>query len=307
VKNSGGTETCYGAGGGAVTSVFGRTGAVTAQTGDYTAAQVTNAVSTAPSADQTIQGSADVSFIVKQANVANTKNPFEIQLKTGTKSFYVDSNGDVHYTGSLIGDGTGTTTATFTAGAAPANPSAGQCVEYVDSTSGTWKFLNSSGGNCLDIPLHNHSSSTTGGQLDATAVASASKQGNGTKFAMATGTFTSGDYVKIDSNGNLVDGGAGTGSGTVASGTAAMGTSAISSGTCSSVVSVSATGVATTDSIIATPNTDPTTVTGYGPSASGSLFIVAYPTANYVNFKVCNNTANSITPGALTLNWRVTR
>lgn len=38
-----------GGGGGAVSSVFGRTGAVTAQTGDYSAAQVTNAVSTAGS------------------------------------------------------------------------------------------------------------------------------------------------------------------------------------------------------------------------------------------------------------------
>src|SRR5262249_972813 len=36
-------------GGGAVTSVFGRTGVVAAQTGDYTAAQVTNSVSTAGS------------------------------------------------------------------------------------------------------------------------------------------------------------------------------------------------------------------------------------------------------------------
>jgi hypothetical protein len=26
-----------------------------------------------------------------------------------------------------------------------------------------------------------------------------------------------------------------------------------------------------------------------------------------VNFKVCNNTGTSITPGAITLNWRVVR
>jgi hypothetical protein len=37
------------------------------------------------------------------------------------------------------------------------------------------------------------------------------------------------------------------------------------------------------------------------------LTIFAYPTANNVNFKVCNNTAGSITPGAITLNWRVVR
>lgn len=91
----------------------------------------------------------------------------------------------------------------------------------------------------------------------------------------------------------------------VGSGTAAMGTGAITSGTCATVVTVSASGVATTDTIKYTPNTDPTAVTGYGPSASGSLYIWAYPTANNVNFKVCNNTAGSITPSALTLNWQV--
>lgn len=94
---------------------------------------------------------------------------------------------------------------------------------------------------------------------------------------------------------------------TVASGTSTMGTGAITSGTCASAVTTTATGVATTDSIIATPNTDPTAVTGYAPSASGSLYIQAYPTSGNVNFKVCNNTSGSITPSALTLNWRVVR
>jgi hypothetical protein len=94
---------------------------------------------------------------------------------------------------------------------------------------------------------------------------------------------------------------------TIASGTAAMGTGAITSGTCATVVTVAATGTATTDVIVYTPNADPTAVTGYAVSASGSLYIWAYPTANNVNFKVCNNTAGSLTPSALTLNWRVTR
>jgi len=48
--NTDGSETCATpAGGGTVTSVFGRTGVVVAASGDYTAAQVTNAVSTAGS------------------------------------------------------------------------------------------------------------------------------------------------------------------------------------------------------------------------------------------------------------------
>lgn len=93
----------------------------------------------------------------------------------------------------------------------------------------------------------------------------------------------------------------------IASGTAAMGTGAISSGTCATVVTVAAAGVVTTDRIIYNPNTDPTAVTGYGPSATGSLYIWAYPTSGNVNFKVCNPSSGSITPSLLTLNFGVPR
>jgi len=99
---------------------------------------------------------------------------------------------------------------------------------------------------------------------------------------------------------------------TIANGTAALlntptGSTAITSGACASTVTVSASGVVTTDSIVYTPNVDPQGVTGYSASASGSLYIWAYPTSGNVNFEVCNNTGSSITPSALTLNWRVTR
>ena len=94
---------------------------------------------------------------------------------------------------------------------------------------------------------------------------------------------------------------------TIASGTAALGTGAISSGTCATVVTVTATGVATTDDIMSDFNADPTSTTGYSPSANGMLTIIKYPTSGNVNFKVCNNTASSVTPGAVTLNWRVVR
>lgn len=94
---------------------------------------------------------------------------------------------------------------------------------------------------------------------------------------------------------------------TVASGTSALGTSAISSATCATAVTTSATGTATTDVIWWGFNGDPTAVTGYVPLTSGMLTIIAYPSANNVNFKVCNNTSSSITPGAITLNWRVVR
>lgn len=92
---------------------------------------------------------------------------------------------------------------------------------------------------------------------------------------------------------------------TVASGTAALGTSAVASGVCGSAIPANATGVVTTDTINAGFNGDPTAVTGY--TAGGMLTIVAYPTADHVNFKQCNLTAISITPSALTINWRVQR
>ena len=96
--------------------------------------------------------------------------------------------------------------------------------------------------------------------------------------------------------------------GTIASGTVSLGTTAVSSGACSSAITATATGTATTDVIVATANADPTGVTGYTPATSGTLYVWAYPTSNTVNFKVCNNTASSITPGsAVTLNWKVVR
>jgi hypothetical protein len=93
----------------------------------------------------------------------------------------------------------------------------------------------------------------------------------------------------------------------IASGTSALGTSAIASGACATVVTTSATGTAATDVIAWVPNADITAVTGYAPSVSGGLTIYPYPTTDNVNWKVCNSSAASITPGAVTLNWRVAR
>ena len=94
---------------------------------------------------------------------------------------------------------------------------------------------------------------------------------------------------------------------TIASGASALGTSQIASGACASIVTTAATGVATTDVIQWGFNTRPSQVTGYTAATTGALRIDAYPTVNNVNFEVCNQTAGSITPGAMTLNWRVTR
>ena len=94
---------------------------------------------------------------------------------------------------------------------------------------------------------------------------------------------------------------------TVAAGSTAMGTPTVTSGACSSAITATATGGATTDVISASPAVDPSGVSGYAASASGSLFIVAWVTSNTANFKLCNNTSGSITPAAMSMNWRISR
>ena len=145
-----------------------------------------------------------------------------------------------------------------------------------------------------DIPTLNQS--TTGNAATATALAATPAQcGSG---AVATGITASGVANCTSSPAAL----------TIATGAAALGTSAIASGSCAAEVTVSAPGVLTTDVIQVGFASDPSQVAGYGVSATGAvLTIYPFPAAGDVNFWVCNSTAFSITPGAMTLNWRVSR
>jgi hypothetical protein len=149
----------------------------------------------------------------------------------------------------------------------------------------------------------------TAGHIQWTQLVSGDRHGTDAKGQSSDGTGTSGNLAKFDSSGGLTDGGVAASSATVtiANGTSALGTSAIASGSCASVVTTSATGAATTDNIMSDFNADPTGVTGYAASVNGMLTIIKYPTSNNVNFKVCNSSGNSITPGAITLNWRIVR
>jgi hypothetical protein len=94
---------------------------------------------------------------------------------------------------------------------------------------------------------------------------------------------------------------------TICSGTISLGTSAIASGAAATTVTQTCTGLASTDNIQLDFNASPLAVTGYTPSASGMLGIIKWPTTNTINVSVVNNTGASITPGAITLNYRVTR
>jgi hypothetical protein len=76
-------------------------------------------------------------------------------------------------------------------------------------------------------------------------------------------------------------------------------TSSISANTCTSYTATTMTGAVTTTTFNFTPAATTTGVTGWD---DGTLYIRAYPTADTVNWKVCNSKSSSQTPGALTAN-----
>jgi hypothetical protein len=82
----------------------------------------------------------------------------------------------------------------------------------------------------------------------------------------------------------------------IANTTTTVGTTAIAANTCATAVTVTMTGVATTSVFDFTPATDVSAVTGWG--TTGGLTIIPWPTSNTLNYKVCNQTAASITPSA---------
>lgn len=148
-------------------------------------------------------------------------------------------------------------------------------------------------------------------KLQATQFASFGT-GTGTDYAVVlglptsvpSGTIAPGKALGYDSNGLLVTA-AGGGATTVSSGLVPMLTNPISSGTCAAVVTVTATGVASTDTVTVSFNGDPTGTVGFQPSTNGMLSLVAWPAANAINVKECNDTTATVTPGAHTLNYRV--
>ncbi len=94
----------------------------------------------------------------------------------------------------------------------------------------------------------------------------------------------------------------------IVTGTSTMGTALIGSGACATTVTTTATGTATTDTVHWSFNGSPLAVTGYAAAAGGVLTVYAWPSANNINFSICNATGGGITPGsAVTFNWIVER
>lgn len=180
---------------------------------------------------------------------------------------------------------------------APTDVAAGG-LAYITPAAASTGFMLAT--NAAGVMTISHVASTGSGSV---ALIAGSLNVTSGKTAAFSNTLT---FTGTDSS-SVAFGAGGTVAYTIASGTSALGTSAISSGACATVVTTTATGTATTDTIGWGFNGDPTGVTGYAPTANGMLTIIGYPSANAVNWKVCNNTSASVTPGAITLNWRVGR
>jgi hypothetical protein len=210
----------------------------------------------------------------------------------------------IDFAGNNINGGSPTTTNCSTSLAAPSSStltvtggtSASVAADSTPITTITAAGVNS--GKTLTLYATGTFSLATGGNINLGGYTSPLSVGSGTAVTLTlldqTNTWT------VTSS---------TGAGGT-TGTTALATSSISTGTCQTVTagsvnSSAATGTTTGSRILWTPAASLQTVTGYEVTTSGALSIDAYPTAGYVNFNVCNWSAGPITPGALTLNWKV--
>jgi hypothetical protein len=83
--------------------------------------------------------------------------------------------------------------------------------------------------------------------------------------------------------------------------TLALSTTAIAANTCAAAQTVALTGITTASVVKWSYASTPIGITGYG---TGGLQVSTFATSGHANFVVCNITAASITPGAMTVNVR---
>jgi hypothetical protein len=154
------------------------------------------------------------------------------------------------------------------------------------------------GGNSIGGNSASGASGATGYSFDSTSTNNVGLNSCSTNFAPGTciNDLGTGDQLKV-------------GTQTICTGTIALRTTAIGSGANDPAgpATATCTGLLTTDNIQLDFNGNPTGITGFTPGTAGTLTIFKWPTANTINVLYQNNTGGTITPGAVTLNYRVVR
>lgn len=235
----------------------------------------------------TLNGSTSGSQAIKVAAAAGSLSALQLPTTNGNNGEVLSTNGSGVLSWVAVG-GTGTVTSvSFTGGLISVATATTTPALTVAGTSGGVPYFSSS------------STWASSAALAANAIV----LGGGAGTAPATTTTGTGVVTALGVN----TGSAGAFSVIIAKGSKTLNTTAVSSATCGTVQTDTATGAATTDTVLASFNGDPSAITGYVPSTSGMLTIIPYPTTNTMNFKVCNNTGSSITPGAVTINWIIVR
>ena len=209
------TAQAGGGGGGAVSSVFTRTGAVTATTGDYTAAQVTNAV------DSTSTYS-NPGWITALANAKITGLTAFATLATGASSTYVRGDATTQ-TLNFAALGASAACSQLPASTGDATTSAGSCAYTVGKLNGTSLAGLATGLMKITTTTGVPSTATAGtdyvgGQANLSISGCVAYQtSNGILTCVSGLTW---DGTNLNSPGGLTSGGAGTGVLTMTAGSA---------------------------------------------------------------------------------------
>jgi hypothetical protein len=294
---------CAGSGGGAVSSVFGRTGGVTANSGDYTVSQVTGA---APLASPTFTGIPAAPTAAASTNttqLATTAFVTAALAAAGSAAGIVTYSGpSLTFTGTAFfpigGGGLSSTTETNVDLAAPATATVKNFTVQLSVAPGT--------GNSIAFTWRDNATSTA---ITCTV------SGSATSCSDLTHSFTAsaGDFLDIQAvtSGTIISASTavmGTQVGVASSSGVTGGSLTISSGTqgansCASVATVTDTGL-TASGAFSRPTIaysgSTSGLTGWGAASPGMKLNFFTSSANTMGYEICNYSSSSISYSAIT-------